>query len=156
MAGESYQPSVVSRREDNELTEMAQESIESQKISHEQAVQIVRLAETTYLNFKKTSQWDESLVDKLFERIAGSTAELTEELRDKMLDLYLQSRSSSFVQDDNRRHYKEVFEYFTRNGYDVATIQAVLSEQEPNREFSTLHIAQRIYLVLNKMNMHEE
>lgn len=156
MAGESYQPSVVSRREDNELAEVAQESIESRKISHEQAVQIVRLAETTYLNFKKTSQWDESLVDQLFERIAGSTAELTDELRDKMLDLYLQSRSSSFVQDDNRKHYKEVFEYFTRNGYDVATIQAVLSEQEPDREVSTLHIAQRIYLVLNKMNMHEE
>ena len=130
----------------------------SPELPHRQNTQeILHLAQATYGQFRQAFRWNEQDADKLFERIAGSIEPPTDELHDKMIELYITSLSSSFVQDDARANYKFIFEKFTRNSIDVAGIQKLLIEHHlVDGDIDDEYVTKHLLMTISKMSMHQE
>lgn len=110
--------------------------------------------ETTYAEFKTAFNWPAQEVDALFDRVAGSNSGVSEALRQRMFDLFMKGRESSFVQDDKRKVYKVIFEKFTRESLDTQTIREslVLNGDPIDETYVPLHIL----IVLERLSRHEE
>lgn len=112
--------------------------------------------------FDTAFRWSEHISTEFFSRVSGSEDELSDELQEKLLDLYIQSRSS-FVQEENQTESKLIIDAFTRPQkttppLNTREIQAVLVTLYPDRETVAQehYVTRRLLTILEKISHQQE
>lgn len=116
-----------------------------------------RLGEVEH-NFREKYTWRDELVRELFDRVAGSEVEISEELREGLSGLYLEGRLNPFLADENRTVYKTIFEAFT--GKTARTVneikETLLAQKGIPKNVDDLYVIQRLLLAIEKLSVHHE